>query len=121
MSRRPIFALVLVALLWTPWANAALAAQSGPVAAAAERLARAEARQSASEPAPDPPKRQGASRAEKLAFVYLLVGGCVFIATSPGEKDENGRVSSDGKWETAGGIGAVAISFALLHDILSRK
>ncbi len=118
--RRAVLALLLIFLM-VPWADAALAAQTGPITAAAERLARADGQQPASAPAAPPPEHRGASRAEKLAWAYLLIGGTVFIVTSPGEKGEDGKVSDDGKWETAGGIGAVAISFALLHDILSRR
>jgi hypothetical protein len=119
--RRGVFAVMLCVLATAPWAEVAVLAQAGPLAAAAERVARVEARQPASASAAQPTEHHGASRAEKLAWAYLLIGGAVFIATSPGEKGENGRWSDDGKWEMAGGIGAVAISFGLLHDILSRK
>jgi hypothetical protein len=112
--------MVLV-LATAPWADVALSAQTGPIAATAERLARAEAHQPSSASAAHPREHHGASRAEKLAWAYLLIGGTVFIATSPGEKGDTGQWSDDGKWEMAGGIGAVAISFALLHDILSQK
>jgi hypothetical protein len=99
--------------------RAGLAAQSGPLAATAERLARADARQPP-DGATAPSEHGHVSRAEKIAWAYLLIGGSVFIATSPGEKGGDGRWSDDGKWELAGGIGAVAISFALLHDMLTR-
>jgi hypothetical protein len=119
--RRAVFAVMVLVLSTAPWADVALAAQAGPIAAAAERLARAEAGQPASASTAQPTERHGASRAEKFAWAYLLIGGAVFIATSPGEKDENGRWSDDGKWEMAGGIGAVAISFALLQDIVKSS
>jgi hypothetical protein len=119
--RRAAYAVMLLVSLWAPWADVRLAAQSGPVSAAADRLARVAARQSGDAPPAETAERHGASRAEKLAWAYLLVGGCVFIATSPGEKGDDGRWSSDGKWEMAGGIGAVAISFGLLHDILKSS
>ncbi|HEY2906449.1 MAG TPA: hypothetical protein VGJ29_11170 [Vicinamibacterales bacterium] len=119
--RHAVFAVMLLVLSTAPWADVALAAQAGPSTAAAERLARLEAEQPAAATAAQSNGHRGASRAEKLAWAYLLIGGAVFIVTSPGEKGENGRWSDDGKWEMAGGIGAVAISFALLHDILSQK
>jgi hypothetical protein len=102
-----------------PWAQASAAAQGGPLQDAAARIAWAAARQAST--AQPTPAAEGASRAEKIAWAYLLIGGTVFIVTSPGEKGEGGKWSNDGKWEMAGGIGAVAISFALLHDILARR
>jgi hypothetical protein len=113
-------AVVVVILLMfecAVWQRVALAA--GPLAVAAERLARAEGAARGAQPT-EPEHRRGASRIEKLAWAYLLIGGSVFIVASPGEKGDDGRWSSDGKWEFAGGIGAVAISFGLLHDILTR-
>ena len=116
--RAVVSVIVLSAMLWMPGPRVILSAEAGPITAAAERLARVHARQrDSSKPAP----ARRASRAEKLAWAYLLVGGSVFIVTSPGEKGGDGRWSSDGKWEMGAGIGAVAISFALLHDMLSRR
>jgi len=110
--------IVLAAMVWLPGPGVIVSAEAGPIAAAADRLARADARQQSSA---GPAKPRRASRAQKLAWAYLLIGGSVFIVTSPGEKGGDGRWSSDGKWEMAGGIGAVAISFALLHDMLSGR
>jgi len=90
-----------------------------PLAASISRAAFAAAR-TTSAAADEPAARPHASRAEKAAWAYLLVGGCIFIATSPGEKNADGTWSRDGKAEMAAGIGAVGISFALLWDIIGR-
>jgi hypothetical protein len=119
--RSALVVLILLTMEGAVWPRSTLAADRGPLAASADRLARAEGRQAGGAQPTPPEHRRGASRAEKLAWAYLLIGGCVFIATSPGEKGDDGRWSSDGKWEMAGGIGAVAISFGLLHDILSGR
>ena len=92
-----------------------------PLAASLARAARAAGQQPAGERgAAAPPAQHRASWAEKTAWAYLLAGGCIFIATSPGEKNADGSWSRDGKAEMAAGIGAVGISFALLRDILRR-
>lgn len=119
--RAAVSVAILLAVVATPWAPTVLAAQAGPIAAAADRLARARTPQPAGSTSAASAGRQAASRAEKLAWAYLLIGGCVFIATSPGEKGGDGRWSSDGKWEMAAGVGAVGLSFGLLHDMLSRR
>jgi hypothetical protein len=93
---------------------------ASPFAASIARVAVATARAShasADEASSGQPR---ASLAEKTAWAYLLVGGCIFIVTSPGEKNADGSWSRDGKAEMAAGIGAVGISFALLRDILKR-
>ncbi len=58
--------------------------------------------------------------AEKLAFLYALVGGSVMLITGPGER-EGGEWTVDGKSETAAGAAAVALSFALLKDIRRKR
>jgi hypothetical protein len=110
-------AAVSVAILLAMIVPTTIEAQAGPIAIAADRLARAQTSQPAGGGAARPP----VSRAEKLAWAYLLIGGSVFIATSPGEKDADGRWSNDGKWEMAAGIGAVGLSFGLLHDIVKSS
>jgi hypothetical protein len=64
--------------------------------------------------------RSGASVAEKVAFLYLLVGGSVLLAYGPQERSGD-RVSTDGKAEAVAGAAAIAISFALLRDILKKR
>ena len=64
--------------------------------------------------------RGGASLAEKIACVYLLVGGSIMLYYGPREK-ENGVVTRDGKSEAIGGAGAIVISFALLRDIVKKR
>jgi hypothetical protein len=91
-----------------------------PLAASVARAAARAARQ-ATAPTDQSAAKTPASWAEKTAWAYLLVGGVIFIVTSPGEKNADGSWSRDGKAEMAAGIGAVGISFALLHDILSRR
>ena len=59
---------------------------------------------------------RNASVAEKLAWLYLLIGGSILLAYGPTEKSGS-RWTSDGKSETAAGAGAIVLSFALLRDI----
>jgi hypothetical protein len=61
-----------------------------------------------------------ASWAEKLAFLYALVGGSVMLITGPGER-EGGEWTVDGKSETVAGAAAVVLSFALLKDIRHKR
>jgi hypothetical protein len=112
-------------LLATSIASSSLAvlyAQTLPIADSAERIARETGRRAAPERVGQakPDERRGASWAEKAAFAWLLVGGCIMIATSPGEKNSDGTWSTDGKSEMFAGIGSVAISMALLRDILRK-
>ena len=93
---------------------------ASPLAASIARAAVATARASQAPADQSTSGRPRASWAEKTAWAYLLVGGCIFIATSPSEKNGDGSWSRDGKGEMAAGIGAVGISFALLRDILKR-
>jgi len=93
---------------------------ASPLAESIARAAVATAREAHASAAPATSSRPPASWAEKTAWAYLLVGGSIFIVTSPGEKNADGSWSRDGKGEMAAGIGAVAISFALLRDILKR-
>lgn len=60
--------------------------------------------------------RRGASAAEKVAWLYLLVGGSIMLAYGPQEKD-GGRWTNDGKSEAIAGGAAIALSFFLLRDI----
>jgi hypothetical protein len=62
----------------------------------------------------------GTSVAEKLAAVYLLVGGSIMLVYGPTEKE--GEVwTADGKSETVGGAAAIGLSIALFHDIWKRR
>jgi hypothetical protein len=61
----------------------------------------------------------GASMAEKLAWLYLLVGGSILLAYGPQEKSGSAW-SNDGKAETAAGAGAIVLSFGLLRDIRKK-
>src|SRR5207244_3079772 len=61
----------------------------------------------------------GASMAEKLAWLYLLVGGSILLAYGPQEKSGS-TWSNDGKAETAAGAGAIVLSFGLLRDIRKK-
>jgi hypothetical protein len=99
-----------------------LYAQALPIADSAERIARETGRRAASERVAQasPDERRGASWAEKTAFAWLLVGGIILITTSPGEKNADGTWTTDGKAEMFAGIGSVAISMALLRDILKK-
>lgn len=93
----------------------------GPVMASARRTA-------AAEPLRDPSERQAsaaacecrASMAEKLAWLYALVGGSIMLVTGPGEK-EGDKWTVDGKSETAAGAAAVVLSFYLLKDIRKKR
>ena len=57
-----------------------------------------------------------ASLAEKLAWIYALVGGSILLVYGPQEKDAD-VWTLDGKSETVAGGTAVVLSFALLRDI----
>ena len=62
----------------------------------------------------------GTSVAEKLACVYLLLGGAFMLAYGPTET-EGGVWTMDGKSETVGGAAAIVLSVALMHDIWKRR
>jgi hypothetical protein len=66
-----------------------------------------------------PGKRCPASMAEKLAWIYALVGGSLLLVYGPQEK-ERGVWTNDGKSETVAGAVAIGLSFALLHDIRKK-
>jgi hypothetical protein len=70
--------------------------------------------------APQPPKPQGASWAEKIAFAWLLGGGIVLAYYGPKEI-ENGELTRDGRSEAIAGWVSIGISAALLHDILTKR
>jgi hypothetical protein len=100
-------------------------APPGAIWASAQRLASAEAVRSAraaqaAGAATTARGPGGASLAEKLACLYLLVGGTIFAVYGPQEKD-GGQWTNDGKSETAGGLGAIGLSFALLRDIRKKS
>jgi len=132
--RRAIAVAALAAAMISMADVPLLYAAADPLAASIAHAAREAARAGRHEPDGAPPamhrqpdaaattavEKRGASWAEKTAWAYLLVGGSVFIVTSPGEKNADGSWSRDGKAEMAAGIGAVGISFALLRDILRR-
>lgn len=84
--------------------------QLQPLAAAGDRQ----------EAPPPEAERHGASLAEKIACVYLLVGGSIMLYYGPRER-ENGVLTMDGKSEAVGGAGAIVISFALLRDIVKKR
>jgi hypothetical protein len=64
--------------------------------------------------------RSGTSVAEKLAAVYLLVGGAIMLAYGPTEK-EGDVWTRDGKSETVAGAASIVLSIALFHDIWKRR
>ena len=64
--------------------------------------------------------RSGTSWAEKLAAVYLLVGGAIMLAYGPTEK-EGDVWTMDGKSETVAGAASIGLSIALFHDIWKRR
>ncbi len=67
-----------------------------------------------------PAERGGTSLAEKIACVYLLVGGSIMLYYGPREK-ENGVLTNDGRSEAIGGAGAIGLSVALMHDIFKKR
>ncbi len=62
----------------------------------------------------------GASTAEKLAFLYALIGGTLLVVYGPQEK-EGDVWTVDGKTETIAGGVALALSVALFRDIRSKR
>ena len=62
----------------------------------------------------------GASLAEKIAAVYLLVGGAIMLYYGPKER-ENGQLTMDGKSEAVAGAASIGISIALFHDIFTKR
>jgi hypothetical protein len=70
--------------------------------------------------ASQPPKPQGASWAEKVAFAWLLGGGIVLAYYGPKEI-ENDELTRDGRSEAIAGWVSIGISVALLHDILTKR
>jgi hypothetical protein len=128
-SGQLVVALLVAALVGVPWQGAVRASDGeeppaeSAILAGALRLAAAEtAAPQEPEPAPAPAgrARSGTSFAEKLACLYLLVGGSIMLAYGPSEK-VNGVLTNDGKSEGIGGAAAVALSFALMHDIWKRR
>jgi hypothetical protein len=128
---RRIVALVTAALVIAP--SAGLAFDERPASAAAPsggviwesalRAVSAEPLQPRPAKAPDsdrPEERAGASVAEKIAFLYLLIGGSVMLVYGPQEKDGD-HVSVDGIAEGIAGAASIAISFGLLRDILHKR
>lgn len=70
-------------------------------------------------PAPAAADRGGTSLAEKIACVYLLIGGSIMLYYGPKEK-ENGVLTNDGRSEAIGGAGAIVLSVALMRDIFKK-
>jgi hypothetical protein len=62
----------------------------------------------------------GASVAEKLAFLYALVGGTILLVYGPQEKEGN-VWTVDGKSETVAGGLALGLSVALFRDIRTKR
>jgi hypothetical protein len=62
----------------------------------------------------------GASVAEKVTFLYLLVGGSVLLYYGPKERDGD-RLTVDGWSEGVAGAASIGLSFALLRDILKKR
>jgi hypothetical protein len=60
-----------------------------------------------------------ASLAEKLAWIYALVGGSILLVYGPREK-EGDAWTNDGKSETVAGAASIGLSFALLRDIRKK-
>jgi hypothetical protein len=71
-------------------------------------------------PSSEPGERTGTSMAEKVACIYLLVGGSIMVYYGPRER-EGGVLTMDGKSEVVGGAAAVGISLALLRDIVKKS
>ena len=95
---------------------------SGTIRASILRLALSESRRlerSDQSAAVNPSDRCPASVTEKLAWLYAVVGGSLLLAYGPRER-EGGVWTMDGKSETAAGAVAIALSFALLHDIRKK-
>jgi hypothetical protein len=90
--------------------TAILCANAAPAAAAGQPPAKT----------PDPAERPGTSLAEKIACVYLMVGGSIMLYYGPKER-EGGQLTMDGKSEAVGGAIAIGISLALLHDIVKKS
>ena len=94
-----------------------------PIWNSAVRALSAELSQAQPDKVPDPGQpvpHTGASMAEKIAFLYLLVGGSVMLIYGPQEKDGD-HVSVDGVAEGIAGAASIAISFGLLRDILHKR
>ena len=129
----PIVGLLVVALVGVPWQGAALASEpedraavaepsGGSIRASAIRWASAESHRlerSDQGTAASPGEPCRASMAEKLAWLYALVGGSILLYYGPQEK-EGDVWTLDGKSETVMGAGAIVISFALLRDIRKK-
>jgi hypothetical protein len=94
----------------------------GPLRASARRAAAAEPLRNPSDPQsrPAPACDCRASMAEKIAWLYALVGGSIMLVTGPAEK-EGDVWTVDGKSETAAGAAAVVLSFYLLKDIRKKR
>ena len=97
----------------------------GPIGASVSRWAATEARvlraqQGGSSSPAAPCGCHGASTAEKLAFLYALIGGTLLVVYGPQEK-EGDVWTADGKVETIAGGLALALSVALFRDIRSKK
>ncbi|MGB7220283.1 MAG: hypothetical protein WBD07_15905 [Vicinamibacterales bacterium] len=133
---RPMAALLVFALVGMAWEGTARAggpddrgagfstavarASERPIAASVARIASTESYRLQQPAQGSAGASGGASLAEKMAFVYLLVGGSMFLAISPGEKVD-GEWTNDALSETIFGAGAIGISFWLLHDILKKR
>jgi len=96
-----------------------------PLLATALRLAAAEPLRDVQAPPPAPAAAAcacdcRASVAERLAWLYSLIGGSMLTIFGPTEI-EDGKWTMDGKSETAAGVAALALSFALLKDIRHRN
>jgi hypothetical protein len=131
---RPIVVLLITALVSVPTAGLAQEMATDKPAAAQThgnqtRLATA-LRAAAADPgislAPDEKDQNEstcsckASVAEKLAWLYALIGGSVMLITGPQEK-EGDKWTVDGKSETVAGAAAIVLSFALLKDIRKKR
>jgi hypothetical protein len=102
--------------------RAAVAGAESPLVASARRQAAAQPLrdESAAQGSPANPCQCRASTAEKLAWLFALVGGSIMVVTGPGER-EGDVWTVDGKSETVAGAAAVVLSFFLLKDIRSKR
>jgi hypothetical protein len=131
---RAIVVVVMAALTSVPAAGVASASEPGTrggVPSQEEGTLLASARRAAlAEPlrtVPQDPKARddrgnqcGASVTERVAFLYLLVGGAVLLYYGPKER-EGDRLTVDGWSEGVAGAASIGLSFALLRDILKKR
>jgi hypothetical protein len=127
---RRLTALVAVVLVAAPGASLAFDDRHAAIPSSGGVIWESAVRAAAAEPLQAPPAKtadasrsaphDGASMAEKIAFLYLLIGGSVLLIYGPQEKSGD-HISVDGIAEGVAGAASIAISFALLHDIRHKR